>query len=224
MSLARSSSNSTNTRAVEPVQRAFKYAGVLPYSFGPTTGQLYFLLGQEQFKQDWEGSDRWADFGGGREGNETPKEAAAREFYQESMGFWGSQESIFQRLDDEKRVELNSGFMYLIEIPYFPNEDQANTTSLAAAYARVVQYFGVCAREQQPPRGFQEIPTCPNGWYEKTHIRWFTARHLRRLAQKHVGDYLLREPFAASALELFKQFQVYTPANGRASELRRRPE
>ena len=220
-SSARSSSNQTSTRKAEPVP-TFKYAGVLPFSFGPTSGQLYFLLGQEQFKTDWKGSMLWSDFGGGREGTETPKEGAAREFYQESMGFWGSEAAILERLDDSKRVEVKNGYMYLLEIPYFPNEDQAGTTSLAAAYARVVQYFGACAREQQPPRGFKEIPTCPNGWYEKTHIRWFTARHLRRLALKEVGDFLLREEVSNSALELFKQYQVYTPPNGRPSELRRR--
>lgn len=137
-SSSRSSSSvtTTTTRTKNPVA-TFKYAGVLPFSFGPTSGQLYFLLGQEQFKQDWEGSTTWADFGGGREGNETPKEAAAREFYQESMGFWGSQETILARLDDLKRVEVNNGYMYLMEIPYFPNEDQDATTSLAAVYARV---------------------------------------------------------------------------------------
>ena len=49
---------------------------------------IYVLLGQERF------NNQWSDFGGSRNGNETPYQTACREGYEELDGFLGSEQDI----------------------------------------------------------------------------------------------------------------------------------
>ncbi|QHN71348.1 hypothetical protein [Mollivirus kamchatka] len=80
-------------------------ASVLPYSFSPDDGTLFFLLGREAYRQPRrhlhaETGDvtadaaqtrplhrrEWSDFGGYREASESPTACAERELFEETLG------------------------------------------------------------------------------------------------------------------------------------------
>jgi hypothetical protein len=60
-------------------------AGVLPFFVCATRG-VCFLLGEERFVAEWNGSLCWSGFEGGNKGSETPERNAAREYLEETMG------------------------------------------------------------------------------------------------------------------------------------------
>ena len=62
-------------------------SGILPF-FKDKNGVPHFLLGKEQYVQNWKGSLRWSGFEGGRKEGETVEENAAREFVEETLGIF----------------------------------------------------------------------------------------------------------------------------------------
>lgn len=72
-------------------------ASVLPFCVDPQWGRIYFILGKERKYVGWtRGSDRWGDFGGRADKDEsTAEQVAAREFVEESLG-------AIQYFDDEE--------------------------------------------------------------------------------------------------------------------------
>lgn len=88
-------------------------AGILPVAYH--NGSIYFLFSREYTKKI-----DWRDFGGTTEKNETKKQTAVREAFEESDGILGTQSDI-KKLIDEKcfyKVGANSYFVYLVVIPY----------------------------------------------------------------------------------------------------------
>ena len=67
-------------------------AGILPVAL--YKGEVYFLFGRESRHIDHKASGLWSDFGGSREKNETYKQTAIREGYEESSGFLGTKKQI----------------------------------------------------------------------------------------------------------------------------------
>jgi hypothetical protein len=61
-------------------------AGVLCYAYTETTHDIFFLLGKEKSDPNWSQSNKWCDFGGSLQPQETEEQGAAREFVEESMG------------------------------------------------------------------------------------------------------------------------------------------
>lgn len=60
-------------------------AGIIPFSVTPT-GCIYFLLGQERKIEGYKfGSLKWSEFAGGKKGQESVVETAAREFLEETL-------------------------------------------------------------------------------------------------------------------------------------------
>jgi 8-oxo-dGTP pyrophosphatase MutT (NUDIX family) len=124
------------------------YGGVLPYA--EHKGQLWLLLGKELRIANWSGSEKWSPFGGGVDPGESLETAAVREGYEESMGLLGSQASMRRR---GQRWPHQGGLTLLLPLQY----DR-----------RLPQYFRQFFNYAKRCRG----QTCPEGWYEKTHIKW----------------------------------------------------
>lgn len=53
-------------------------------------GKSRLVMGREQYVPGWRGSSKWSDFGGQLSKGETHAAAAAREFYEETLGVFGS--------------------------------------------------------------------------------------------------------------------------------------
>lgn len=127
----------------------YKYVGVLPYA--KVGNKVYFLLGKEK--------GGYSDFGGKPDRGERPMETAAREAYEESMGFLGSITKIKKGIKEKNKFALPNkiGYIYLLRINY--NKD------LPTLFNDVYTYVNKCR-------------SCPKGWLEKTRMKWFSRSEL----------------------------------------------
>ena len=138
--------------------------GILPIAIH--NHKIYFLFGKETYDNDTKG---WADFGGGKEHNETVFETAIREGGEELNGFLGSDDVL------KKRVKLNmvhveksrqySTYLFLIDY----NKD------LPTYYNNNFRFFA---------SRLPEVKKEHNGLLEKSHIKWYSFEDLRRDKKK----------------------------------------
>ena len=157
-----------------------RYGGVLPYAWA-ACGQPLLLLGQEQYGKNWSGSRRWSPFGGGVDPGETPARAALREGYEETMGLLGTPKELARRVD-RKAWKHKGGVTLLLPVDHDPN--------LPRYFRNMYKYARRC-------RG----GACPEGWYEKTRVRWVP------LARVHQLD--LRPEFRYSLPSLRRYFSAH---------------
>lgn len=154
----------------------YKYAGVLPYAVVPSEialSGIVFLLGREHVEANWTGSNSLSDFGGAPDGDEKPDEAAAREFWEETMGLLGNEETLLGMIKRDARptvLPYSIGVMWLLPIPYDPE--------LPTRFKNVHAYMMKCATPHPTKKGFNYIASCPDGWLEKTEMLWISARRL----------------------------------------------
>jgi len=89
----------------EDVQSHIVGAGVLPIHID-AHNNITMLLGKERYILNWRSSLKWSGFEGGRKPNETVENAAAREFFEESLGV------IRIVPDEDPTVESIRKFLY----------------------------------------------------------------------------------------------------------------
>ena len=170
------------------------YVGVLPYAIDDQN-QLWFLLGKEHPEEGWNDAERWAHFAGGSESSDKSMlKGSAREAYEESMGFLGSLKEIETKLSENAVVKIPGILVYLMEIPY--------DSKLPALYKNVYEYCMKASRPHPYKIGYQYIPTAPDGFFEKTEIRWFSEAELKKQEKG-----IFRRSFDQIIKETFKQFQ-----------------
>ena len=91
-----------------------KAAGILPYTVH--NKKLYFFVGKS--RKD----GKITDLGGKIEGNETPKETAVREFYEESSGLMGTKRQLFGKLRTKdlksQYIVCGSYKIYIVKFKY----------------------------------------------------------------------------------------------------------
>ena len=92
-------------------------SGILPVALH--NNSFYFLFSREFLKGNKKIVD-WRDFGGTPENNETTKETAIREGWEESSGFLGNKSSIKNLIENKLvcTVKSSSYTVYVVEIPY----------------------------------------------------------------------------------------------------------
>ena len=155
-------------------KKQYKYTGVLPFSINVKTKEIYFLLGQEAKVPGWSESEKWSDFGGSpKDEYEDPLISASREFYEESMGIFGCESTIRNKLVSVgKPIHLTSSnaVIYLLPIDY--------DEELPKYYNNIYNYLTKCAKDHPKWKGFQYIPSCPEGYYEKIAMKWITKSEL----------------------------------------------
>jgi hypothetical protein len=187
--MRRSSKRKSSRRRTSKKSSEIFYTGVIPYAIH--NGVKYYLIGKEHTHIGWEGSGKWSDFGGDPE-NEGPLNGAAREFYEETMGFFGNLTDIRKKLKGEKRVSVPGGYTYLMKIKYDPH--------IPALFERVHRYFLQCARIHKYKKGNMTIPSCPEGLFEKTDIKWVTESELKHAVRTR--SKLFRTKFLRSLEEI----------------------
>ena len=138
------------------------YAGILPYAV--VRGEPVLLLGKEVHINGWSGSGLWAPFGGGVDPGESLHAAALREGYEETMGVFGTPRQLAARIRRAgaraARWRHRGGMTLLMPLELDRN--------LPRHFRNFYLYSRRCRRQE-----------CPEGWYEKTHIRWVPLRKLR---------------------------------------------
>ena len=135
-------------------------AGILPITLD-NNGDLLYLFGKEYKVSDTEG---WSDFGGSKEKNETKFETAIREGYEETNGFFGSQYNLKKNVKKFFVLEIKSKSYssFLYKIKYEPN--------MVKYYNRNFKFI------QKHNTHFVKDP---NGFYEKSHIKWFSIEDIK---------------------------------------------
>ena len=133
-------------------------AGICPIS--KYRNKIYVLLGKERF------NDNWSDFGGSRDGNETPFNTAVREGYEELDGFFGTKKefknivitNFIEKIDNGKNYySYLTKFEFDKNLPFYFNNHHKFVENKTK---------NLCGK---------------NGLYEKSEIRWFTIEELKTL-------------------------------------------
>lgn len=144
--------------------------GILPIALH--NNEVYLLFGKENELDDTQG---WADFGGGRNKNETVFQTAVREGCEELNGFLGSVEKIREDYEKNKigKVNHEKYGTYMYEVDYdskMPSYFRGNYLFLSSRLPNI--------------KG-----NTKNGLLEKSQIKWFTFAELRRDKNKFRSFY-----------------------------------
>lgn len=144
--------------------------GILPIALH--NNEVYLLFGKENELDDTQG---WADFGGGRNKNETVFQTAVREGCEELNGFLGSVEKIREDYEKNKigKVTHEKYGTYMYEVDYdskMPSYFRGNYLFLSSRLPNI--------------KG-----NTKNGLLEKSQIKWFTFAELRRDKSKFRSFY-----------------------------------
>ena len=134
-----------------------KFAGILPYFLD--MGKIYYILGNEK-----DGSG-WNPFGGSPESSNLRFEAA-REFEEETMGFFGNKDVIYNLLEFCPYYFNDKIILYLLKLDLTKSQAEV----LCDSFKNVYSHFNFC--------------DCPNGYLEMDKIDIFTFDDL--IASKNI--------------------------------------
>lgn len=164
--------------------------------------KLMFLLSREQEFKGWKGSGKYADFGGAIEKGENVLDCAAREGYEESMGFMGSLEEMRKKVTptDKDFVDAftvpneNNHMMFVVKMYY--------NKYLPKMFRDVFEYITKCGTKI--PEGKIVVAGCPEGFIEKDELRWVSFDELKRMVERK--DDSLRTYFSRCLEIMFSKY------------------
>jgi len=168
----------------------YKYIGVLP--FCQHNGNIMILLGKEPYVDNWKDSMMWSDFGGKPEKNEKCIQTASRECFEETLGILGCNIYLAEQLSSSKSIfiEHKNAIIYLLKIDY--NE------SIPLHYNRIYSYFTKCTIDHPKIIGLKKIANCPDGYYEKTELKWMSLVNLKNILESDQAGQTFRKSFIDS--------------------------
>ena len=141
--------------------------GVIPVALH--NGDLYFLFGQENdVIKDASKNQDWGDFGGSAKPGESETDTCVREGAEELNGFFGNKRDFKALLLKNQILKLtyDTRVTYLMRVDY----DE-----------RLPFYFNNNYRFIKETANLRAIAAHPeNGYFEKSHVRWFTLADLKR--------------------------------------------
>jgi hypothetical protein len=141
--------------------------GVIPVALH--NGDLYFLFGQENdVIKDASKNQDWGDFGGSAKPGESEMDTCVREGAEELNGFFGNKRDFRALLLKNQVLKLtyDTRVTYLMRVDY----DE-----------RLPLYFNNNYRFIKETSNLRAIAAHPeNGYFEKSHVRWFTLEDLKR--------------------------------------------
>ena len=140
-------------------------AGILPVAYH--NDHFYFLFSREYQKDKSKPLD-WRDFGGTTENNESDKQTAIREGWEESDGFLGSQKDIKTLIETKciHKIKIKKYFVYVILIPY----DKSLPKKFREKFKRI---------QKQSPEKISK-----NGYYEKDKLMWIKFENIPKHMDK----------------------------------------
>ena len=141
--------------------------GVIPVALH--NGQLHFLFGQENdVIKDATKNQDWGDFGGSAKPGESEMDTCVREGAEELNGFYGNKRDFRALLLKTQVLKLtyDTRVTHLMRVDY----DE-----------RLPFYFNNNYRFIKETANLRTIAAHPeNGYFEKSHVRWFTLEDLKR--------------------------------------------
>jgi len=135
--------------------------GILPVAYHK--GKITFLFSREALYGD-DDPGKWSDFGGGKEGKETPYHTAVREGWEESSGFLGSKKDIRTLIREHTlaKIVYSTYTTYIVEIPYDAN---------------LPRKFSTHFKKNKKLR--PDVVYAKNGLFEKDKLMWLSLDKLR---------------------------------------------
>ena len=141
--------------------------GVIPVALH--NGDLHFLFGQENdVIRDASKNQDWGDFGGSAKPGESEMDTCVREGAEELNGFFGNKRDFRALLLKNQVLKLtyDTRVTHLMRVDY----DE-----------RLPFYFNNNYRFIKETSNLRAIAAHPdNGYFEKSHVRWFTLEDLKR--------------------------------------------
>ena len=141
--------------------------GVIPVALH--NGDLHFLFGQENdVIKDASKNQDWGDFGGSAKPGESEMDTCVREGAEELNGFYGNKRDFRALLLKNQLLKLtyDTRVTHLMRVDY----DE-----------RLPFYFNNNYRFIKETSNLRAIAAHPeNGYFEKSHVRWFTLADLQR--------------------------------------------
>ena len=139
-------------------------AGVLPIAF--YKGCIYFLFSREYINSKDDGG-LWSDFGGSKDKNETYKETAIRESFEESDHILGSKKNIENLINNNiTSITLGGYKTYIVLIKFdktLPNKFRKNLLDIKKNKPHLIE---------------------KNGLYEKDMIKWMSYNDIKKNKNK----------------------------------------
>ena len=138
-------------------------AGILPVALHNHT---YYFLFSKEYQTKGNKID-WRDFGGTSEKNETIKETAIREAWEESDGFLGNKQNIKRLINNHIcTIKTQTYFIYVVPIKYdktLPQRFKKKFDMVKAKYPEKI---------------------AKKGFYEKEKLKWIKLEHLLKHMDK----------------------------------------
>tara|TARA_Y100000389_G_C17443474_1_gene510107 strand:- start:1440 stop:1916 length:477 start_codon:yes stop_codon:yes gene_type:complete len=152
-------------------------AGILPYSI--YNGEIYILFSREYIIKT---KDAWSDFGGKKENRESYLETAIREGWEETVGFFGTKESVRRLVNENTKgyITFRGHRSYLVKIPYnenLPNEFRRHFLKVKRETPELI---------------------LKNGLYEKDKLKWVKLKNIYKFKSnmrrfyKHFTKYIIQ--------------------------------
>jgi hypothetical protein len=138
-------------------------AGILPISI--YKGKVYLLLSREVCGRD---KGLYSDFGGTREKNETIIQTAVREAYEESNGFLGNKQDIYNLIKNNlvTTISIDNYTTYVVEIKY--------DRKLLRYFRNNFMYSKKVDRDM----------ICKEGYYEKDKLQWVKIPNIYKFSSE----------------------------------------
>jgi hypothetical protein len=132
----------------------------------------HLLIGLDEYSKDNEIIKRWGSFGGKKEEGETLNECLIREFYEETMGIFGSinkyQKIIKNNKLSEEKVKYGNweGLEVICEIDY--------DSKIADTYNNIYNFLkkNIFIKNKSNSKPLYTIKSAPIGLFEKIELKW----------------------------------------------------
>jgi len=153
----------------------YKGAGVLIYKI--SNDKLYFLLGKENLiiSKKCNKGNKYCDFGGRKDKEDSNYiDTASREFYEETMG------SLFS-INEMKNKLLTSTVFYNERYKYHQFLLKCDISDeKIETFNKIRSYLNSCMKivPQDKQVYYLKLPCCPDGYVEKSEIRWFDLNEI----------------------------------------------
>ena len=136
--------------------------GILPVAF--RNNHPYFLFSREALiaRKD---AGKWSDFGGSKEKNESHRETALREGWEESNGILGTKSNIRNLMKNNlcAVIKGNGYHTFIVEVKYDKNIEESFKNDFKEMY-------------KNDPNKVKSH----NGLYEKDRVKWIPLRDLKK--------------------------------------------
>ena len=156
-------------------------AGILPVAFFEKN--IYFLFSRENMHRNR--TVDWRDFGGTPNHNETPRQTAIREGWEETMGFFGNKSAISKLIKEKTKYvskKRDKYCLYVVEVKM----DKTLPKRFREHYLKMYKK--------------DKSKIAKNGLYEKDKLRWIKLENLKR--NKH----LFKSWYYPIVLDIFEYF------------------